>query len=297
VLGAGRDTSYFRYRSRLLHGVERDEIGGGGGGDSQSLPRRPLVRWYDVDHDAVIRDKVATISREPVFESRLVPRSERSYECTWNRAGAPAAGAAAEGKDRYFLLSFDLRQNPTNLRDELVQLEFDTSIPTLFLSECLQMYLPNAESTSLLRGISTTLAPTCAYLAMYEPILGDDAFGRVMETNLLGAKMVEHDSCLIQTRSLSQHLSKLAESGFCYATGCDMWAAYETVLSADQRHKANRCEFLDELEEFVLIMKHYCLVVASNDRRGDGHAAAFCSVGSASPMGFDASRCESVGAS
>jgi hypothetical protein len=305
VLGSGKDTSYFRLRARIMHGLEGDDDAGGGG-RLRSMLAAASLRWYDVDHPAVIREKAAAIDRErSVFRCTAVRRSEICFECA--SPSPPPANAAGSGDERCFLVSYDLRGDVLPLRDELLKHGFDRSVPTLFVSECFLMYLPEDASASLLRGIVAMVEPSTAYLAMYEPVLGDDAFGRVMETNLVKAGVAEPgSSCLLRTRSLSQHLSKLHGAGFDLATGCDMWSAYETVVTPEQRQRANRCEFLDELEEWILIMKHYCLVVASNDV-GDGshtvadpgsgresRGAVFCSVGAASPMGFATGRCESI---
>jgi O-methyltransferase involved in polyketide biosynthesis len=285
VLGSGKDASYFRLRARTMNGLQP------GDGVAANDPSPPLlesmaaasIRWYDVDHGAVVRDKAAAIEREPaVFQSSIVRRGEVCFECT----------SDSPGDERCFLVAFDLRQDAHKLRDELVRHDFDCSVPTLFVSECFQMYLPEDSTASLLRGIVAMMEPSCCYLSMYEPILGRDSFGRVMESNLLEARVVEPDSCLIRTRSLPQHLAKLRAAGFARATGCDLWAAYETVVTPDQRQRANRSEFLDELEEWILIMQHYCLVVASTD--GGIYGDYFCSVGAKSPMGFAAGRCESI---
>jgi O-methyltransferase involved in polyketide biosynthesis len=293
VLGSGKDASYFRLRARTLHGLQ--ESGDEKASGDSSLPllqsiAAASIRWYDVDHDAVLQDKAAAIEREPAvfFQLSVVRRSENCFECTSNVPSTASARTA--GRERYFLLSFDLRRDVLQLRDELLRHEFDCGVPTLFVSECFQMYLPEESTVPLLRGIVAMMEPRNCYLSMYEPILGRDSFGRVMESNLLEARMVQPGSCLVQTRSLSQYLSKLRAAGFRRAAGCDLWTAYETVVTPRQRQRANRSEFLDELEEWILIMQHYCLVVASSD--GDCDGATFCSVGATSPMGFATGRCE-----
>jgi hypothetical protein len=60
----------------------------------------------------------------------------------------------------------------------------------------------------------------------------------------------------------------------------------------DARHAA-RCEMLDELEEFNLLMKHYCFVVGV---RGGASSVGYdlCSVGEDSLMGFREGHCECV---
>lgn len=120
---------------------------------------------------------------------------------------------------------------------------------------------------------------------VYDPIAQYDAFGEVMEKHLVSAGMAGAHTSLLQTRTLEQQLKKLTDCGFEVAVGCDMWSAYETILTDEQRVRANQCELLDELEEWRLLMQHYCLAVGSSKSSG------FCEVGHASPMGFLEKKC------
>jgi hypothetical protein len=119
------------------------------------------------------------------------------------------------------------------------------------------------------------------------------------------------------TRTLTDQLVRLVRTcGFNVAAGCTVVGAYEHgVIRDGDRERAMRCEALDELEEFYLLMRHYCLLVgvASSSSHGvvridveeedddDGRASSasacdddggsdvsiqLCSVGAESPMGF-----------
>jgi len=143
------------------------------------------------------------------------------------------------------------------------------------------MYVPILASKKLLQAISVSADNT--FFACYEPILdsnssssnsnnsSSDPFGRVMEQNLVKIGVASPECCLLQTRTLQDQLEKLIECGFVRAVGCDMWSAYETIVTDDQRKRANQSEFLDEYEEWVLIMRHYCFVVARGGRSPDQH--------------------------
>jgi hypothetical protein len=85
----------------------------------------------------------------------------------------------------------------------------------------------------------------------------------------------------------------MQKAGFGIATGCDMYTAYETIIPATDRQVANRCEFLDELEEWMLIMRHYCFVVASTNSTSI-LGQCFCKVGSLGLLGFESGRCEEL---
>ena len=160
------------------------------------------------------------------------------------------------------LIGHDLRQD--GVMEKLQQAGCDPTAPTLFILECVLMYLPEQDSQRLLRSITDMYRHHEAYLCLYEPILGTDAFGTVMETNLSRAGLATPDASLLQTRTLADQLAKVVHTaGWTQATACDMWHAYDTIVTAEQRQRANRAEFLDEWEEFQLIMHHYCFLVAA----------------------------------
>jgi hypothetical protein len=136
-------------------------------------------------------------------------------------------------------------------------------------------------------------------MVAYEPILGiDSPFGHMMEKNLtqLGVVALTRDSCLLQTRTLTAQLDKFCNNGFDRVVACDMWSAYETVLTNDQRRRANQSEFLDEVEEWRMIMRHYCFVVAcggtERSSNGNGNDDAMTKVGAGSPLGFVPGKCQ-----
>ena len=85
------------------------------------------------------------------------------------------------------------------------------------------------------------------------------------------------------------YLQNQFPSNFAVAVGCDMWDAYPSILSESQRRRANQCELLDEMEEWMMIMKHYCFIVASSDAEDSRH---YCGVGSESLFGFMEGKCQ-----
>jgi hypothetical protein len=118
-------------------------------------------------------------------------------------------------------------------------------------------------------------------------------------------------------RTLTNQLVRLVcTCDFDVVVGCIMVDAYKHGVTHDGDQKcAMRCEALDELEEFYLLMRHYCLLVGiassssrgvfcinveeenDNDRRSSSASACddnggsdfgiqLCSVGAESPMGF-----------
>ena len=274
VLGCGKDTSYFR------HG-------------------RPHVRWYEVDHPSVLQAKAAILQTAPDLFLSHIGKTEYGYSISTKHRHTKGDDDTSKSGDNTtittnecHLVEFDLRESPQKLLDALVlqTKSFDAQAPTLFLFECVLMYMPDDASRALLQCLTQQPNLPQSYVCCYEPILGSDSFGKMMEQNLVHAGVGQLDSCLRRTRTLEAHLDKLIRCGFSHAVGCDMAQAYESVVTQAQRTQANRCEFLDELEEWLMIMRHYCFVVATTAPESD-FAKHFCSVGSASALGFTKGKC------
>ena len=329
ILGSGRDTTYLRYRF--------------GKKESLCLDDDDTVRWYEVDHPSVIIQKA---------HSWLPGCIPSGYECnctvnedTGNSYAVTIAPSQKGGNrtDRsgqkstssnYHLIGHDLRAPPASLFETLTHPKhgYDRSIPTLFVLECVMMYLPDKATWELLRYLADSPTASSSQhnspsssdpfvaVAIYDPIPSNDRFGQLMIENLERAGIMgrkghsrtrsgdDDDQApqlsLEKTQTLSDQLTKLTQSGFNIAVGCDMMNAYDHgVISVEDRRRAARCEMLDELEEFVLLMKHYCLVVGVSSCKGrksskidttagnESIGFQLCSVGKDSLMGFQEGRC------
>lgn len=293
ILGAGRDTTYLRYRFGYLTGFELKEID-----------------WFEVDHPFVIEQKAKSWLQNCtpegyVYNSKMNVATGDSYRASFSKQ--------QDGNDRngtsYHLVGHDLR-SPDSLFEKLSDPfhGYNRAIPTIFVLECVIMYLPDKASWNLLQYLANisdcnNRRDAFVAVAMYDPIPSNDRFGQVMLENLqkrgiIGQKQKDgrqnEPLSLERTRTLSDHLSKLKTCGFDMAVGCNMMDAYEHgIISIDDRRRAVRCEMLDELEEFVLLMRHYCLCLgAKGSGRYKSAATALCSVGKDSPIGFETGRCE-----
>ena len=302
VLGAGRDTTYLRYRFRNKR-VASDDNG-------SATDVEGNVRWYEVDHPSLIRQKAQC------WLPRCIPTGyDYSFECVrdtgissddHNEESSYAVSIRPQhtqqgtrGAGGYHLVGHDLRSPHATLLRAMSRCGYDRRRPTLFVLECVAMYLPAGAVRELLRCLAESpLSPkegcapvedTLPFVAvvLYDPIPLDDRFGRTMIDNLRragiaiertmsrprcrdGAKDAGNDDesddevqlSLETTSTLSAQLARLVSAGFDVATGCDMLTAYDYgVISTEDRRRAMQCEMLDELEEFQLLMRHYCLCV------------------------------------
>jgi len=314
VLGSGRDTNFLRAKSGLLHGGEDEEM-------------MDHVTWYEVDHSDIIQLKQQLLHSCPLLDmdfekydhtfdyedgetvqtsSYAITTKEIRTSISSKKDGTKTGdnndtNSSAAATQQYHLIAFDLHKPFSNLLELLTTYHsFNVDAPTLFVMECVQMYLPELESRNLLKSITNSIKQP--FISIFDPIIQHDAFGQVMAQNLTKAKIITTSSMsLLQTRTLQNHIDKLVQCGFKYVTGCDFMTCYETILNGEDRTNANMCEMLDEVEEWILIMKHYCFVVAAGGGGGtykdtsknsdDDMTEMFCSVDENNPLGLDSKRC------
>lgn len=268
VLGAGKDTSFYRHASKAPQG-----------GGSSSSTKSQKADWFEVDFPLVMAQKAAILQSQ-VYKSKVEEKKEGQQMWRISNKWAPHWSS--------HLIGFDLRESPELLLQKLQECGFEgASRPVLFVVECVHMYLPKATVSRLWRFVAQT-CPSNTHIVLYDTIVGRDRFGTVMEQHLRRAQVATEESCLVQTRSLDDHLALFTkEAGFCHAVGCNMWSAYQTILTNEQRMTANRAEILDEMEEWMMIMQHYCFVVA----RTKESSPVLCEVGGSSCLGFQKHQC------
>eukprot|EP00924_Labyrinthula_sp_SR-Ha-C_P016902 maker-scaffold_6-snap-gene-18.48-mRNA-1 protein AED:0.02 eAED:0.02 QI:44/1/1/1/1/1/3/106/365 len=137
------------------------------------------------------------------------------------------------------------------------------SNPTLFISECVLVYIEPEKSLPILKMISENF--TCGFVFVYEQIRPDDAFGKVMTDNLMRRGcplkgLVAHKTPEMQVQRFEE------KAGFtkCYCR--DMNDIYYKYLNRELVRKTEKVEIFDEFEEFHLMQAHYCIVLAANLR-------------------------------
>jgi hypothetical protein len=200
------------------------------------------------------------------------------------------------------------------------------------------MYLPETLARDLLRRIaaspesallpSSSSSSSFVTVGIYDPIPGHDRFGQLMIKNLKRAGIAGgggggsgggrkedddkhgHDDrqerllSLEGTCTLTDQLARLIRlCGFNVTLCCDMVDAYDHgVVCPEDRERAMWCKALDKLEEFALLMRHYCLLMgvatllscgrctsaspACDEEGGSNVGIWLCSVGLSSPIGF-----------
>ncbi|KAK3234944.1 hypothetical protein CYMTET_54823 [Cymbomonas tetramitiformis] len=229
-LGCGFDTGFFQLKAR------------------QCEPKR----YIEVDFPEVVAKKADVIANEEVLRQlvKFPPVQDGEFH-----------GGGEEGG--YSLVAADLRDLDACIK-ALSRANYDPSLPTLVLAECVLVYLPSDGSQALLQWAAKEFSQ--AAIVIYEMINAHDAFGEQMIINL------EMRGCpllgLAGTPDLEAQRSRLTSAGWKRSEGCDMRTIYENCLDPVDVRRISRLELFDEFEEWNLIMAHYCIAYGVNDPQG-----------------------------
>lgn len=235
-LGAGCDTTFFRLAAR------------------QAAPSL----YVEVDTPEVVKRKARIIRAHPGLRAAVGPIAE-SEEGQATAAGA-AAGATLLATPSYRLAPADLRDVGALAEVLLGRCGLDPAVPTLFLSECVLVYMGPTHSAAALRWAAETFADGGFFL--YEQIRPNDAFGQTMVANLnrRGCGLLG----LCAYPELADQQARFTGLGWDRACARDLNQIYRTCLDKDELKRIERIEIFDEFEEWHLMNAHYCVVLAEN---------------------------------
>ena len=169
----------------------------------------------------------------------------------------------------YYLHAIDIRLLKPDLPTSPLPATIETTIPTLIISECCLIYLAPAEADAILTFFTTTFKPSHPLsIVLYEPIGSDDAFGKVMIQNLATRGIVLQT--LKKYSTLSRQKERLRMLGFKggQAAGDVDWI-WEHWVGASEKERLARLEMLDEVEEWRLLARHYCIVWGWKNGEGE----------------------------
>lgn len=240
VLGAGSDTAFVRIAAVLR----------------EKKSASSAVRWWEIDLPEVVRAKATAIAASPALRSFFLG-SDGAV------SGGNDGGVVALKTEGYVLASADLNEGPSALEGALA--DADTALPTLFLSECVLVYLDAAKGDAVIGWAAQRFAQGGVVFAAYEQVRPRDAFGAMMLRNLR-----ERGCSLRSVESFPEPADQIARYrrlGFKHAAAADMNAVTAALIRGDPSTAVwlQRVEALDEFEEWGLIQAHYCLTVAASD--------------------------------
>ncbi|KAF5395156.1 Leucine carboxyl methyltransferase 1 [Paragonimus heterotremus] len=249
-LGAGSDTLYFQ-----LH-------------DSGTIPRK----FVEVDLEHNVHRKISIIRKHKLLgdtEKHSVPETPSQGDSFVNPGTAVANSESNPmhsflSTDHYCLFSFDLRLPVDNFIAQLCSpiagADLDKSIPTLFLAECVLVYMPPPQCLQLLQGLPAHF-PHSAFLH-YEQVNMEDRFGSIMMDHFRArdCDLPGLSSC----KSLMEQEKRFLNTGWLKAKAWTVNEVYR-AFSTNTRSRIERVELLDDLEISYQLYDHYCILVAATD--------------------------------
>jgi [phosphatase 2A protein]-leucine-carboxy methyltransferase len=229
-LGAGTDTRPFRLSSQKA--------------------RPGFVYYHEIDFEAISEKKFRTVQASRVLRNILINPTRRGEG--W--FSMPPQGP-------YYCHGIDLRTLTDGTITTLPGLR--TDIPTLVLSECCLCYLEPTDASNVIKFFTSQI--TNIGIAIYEPIKPQDAFGKMMVSNL-AARNIQMPTLDIYREAVDQE-QRLRDAGFAVARHMTIDQIWEDWVPAEEKYRLDTVEGLDEVEEWKLLASHYGVVWGS---RGSG---------------------------
>lgn len=212
---------------------------------------KAVHKFYEVDFLEVTAKKAAFIHHNEPLRSKLDPHAEWHVDHGEVRSG------------RYALVGADLR-DLQGLDAALARANFDASLPTLILAECVLIYMDPKQSRNVISWAAKKM-PLSAFV-IYEQINPADAFGQQMVQNL------ESRGCpllgLLDTPDLDAKKKRFTDLGYERAEALDMDVIYNRCLDTIDIKRIERLELFDEFEEWHIMQEHYCVAFGINNAKG-----------------------------
>eukprot|EP00842_Homolaphlyctis_polyrhiza_P000289 jgi/Hompol1/1260/HPOL_000528-RA len=247
-IGAGCDTRYFQLK--VAH-------------PSQSKSQKTVI-----GHAAGIQPALYVEIDFPQITGRKAQAAARNKETKTLMGEIKIGGGGTEiiGAD-YLLLSGDLREFESRTMPRLIELGFDKSRPTLFISECVLIYLTPQVSQSIIECISQTV--DTAFFATYEQINPFDAFGSTMLSNLK-TRNIELPGIFAHP-TLESQMTRYTEHGWIISRAIDLNQVWRDVISETEKARVAKLEIFDEVEEWQMLSQHYCVSWAAKHKIDTDH--------------------------
>jgi Leucine carboxyl methyltransferase len=267
-LGSGSDTRFFRLK--------------------QKYPEISLI-YHEFDFPANTAAKIGYMQMPPFMQSvqrncNIDPASECITFST-DDAGNESVHLKSQ-HSTYHLHPLDLRtlarpqRSGAEVDQEFSHFQISRDVPTLVLSECCLIYLPPEDADSVLSYFTSAFhTATAVGVVIYEPIRPHDAFGRTMVSNLTARgihlqTLHAHDTLGAQKGRLSKHgfgsmkegVSEGVSEG---AEAADVDFIWQTWIEGGEKERVENLEWMDEVEEWRLLARHYCVAWGWRDVSDD----------------------------
>ncbi|KAL6475127.1 hypothetical protein MHYP_G00161670 [Metynnis hypsauchen] len=227
-LGAGLDTTFWRLKAE------------------NTLPKK----YFEVDFPMIVARKIHHIkAKSPLSKPLIETHSSDSLLLDGHSLDS----------DRYCIIGADLR-DISSLEEKLRKFQINTELPTLFVSECVLVYMTPEQSSKLVHWAADTFHT--AMFINYEQVNMADRFGQIMIENLQRRQcnLAGVDVC----QSLDSQKERFLSTGWESVNALDMMTVY-SLLPQDDISRIERLEFLDEKELLQQLLQHYSICWAMKD--------------------------------
>eukprot|EP00941_MAST-03F_sp_MAST-3F-sp1_P005956 g5956.t1 len=245
-LGAGRDTTFWRLKAEQ---------------------RKTQVQWFEIDYPEVTAYKAEIV--RGTQELKELIGDEVSVANEENKKNFPGEIHT----NHYHLIPNDLN-NVKKLEQKLKEAGIEPNTTTLVIAECVLAYMEPNKGDELIEWTEQFFKRI--EFVTYEPILIDDAFGKIMMKNfkekgcdLRGIMTTEKGIKRWKRREGGGRRGnggeeKGAGRGWTEVRGGDMNKVWNWIKQKDEKEveRITKIEIFDEFEEWWLFMKHYGITVA-----------------------------------
>ncbi|KAM0350272.1 hypothetical protein ACHAPU_003439 [Fusarium lateritium] len=226
---------------------------------------RPGLVYHELDFEVVTSKKLRTVQATPALRN-ILTNATQVTEHSWSSKPS-GSEYYCHGQDlRSFSLSKlaaeDGQQIPQD-QPEITLPGLRTDIPTLLLSECCLCYLNVAEASDVISFFSSRILNLATVI--YEPIRPDDAFGKMMVSNL-AARRIQMPTLEMYPTPEDQR-ARMGKAGFEMVHHMTIENIWQTWVPPEEKQRVDSLEGLDEVEEWKLLAAHYIVVWAS---KGNG---------------------------
>ncbi|PXF45164.1 Leucine carboxyl methyltransferase 1 [Gracilariopsis chorda] len=245
---------------------------------SDNAKMLPQFHYVELDFPQVVKDKITLMDstfsgKDSVFTACTCQKEQSSASGIIHRKEHPTAENTADtSKDQspqlreeaslYSMKGVDLR-DIEELSSVVDGLDVHPEAPTLILAEIVLVYMQPQDSDKLISFFSNRFTGSRAFMTI-EHTLQESEFGRQMVQNIAsrGSPLLGLN-CYPSIRSQEARFKKL---GWHHVRAQSLLEAFEKRIQ--NRLALNKIEMLDELEEWRLIMTHYCVVCATSGAGG-----------------------------
>ncbi|KAM0431953.1 hypothetical protein ACHAPT_005208 [Fusarium lateritium] len=229
---------------------------------------RPGLVYHEIDFEVVASRKLRTVQATPPLRNILTNISNDT-KSTWSSRPTSGGEYYCHGQDLRNLApskapdADDDSSSQSQDKSEITLPGLRNDIPTLLLSECCLCYLSATQASNVISFFSSRI-PSLATV-IYEPTHPDDAFGRMMVSNL-AARRIQMPT-LDKYPTPEAQRTRMSEAGFETVHHMTIEGIWETWVSPEEKERVDSLEGLDEVEEWKLLAAHYIVVWAS---KGNG---------------------------